>query len=83
MNANQYKKYAKQLERYKNKPRITYLLIVAHIFLLLALYNLIVIPLPILQSHAIFVLIAAARQTISREKRYRGTYRFYLTLLLP
>ena len=83
MNANQYKKYAKQLERYKNKPRITYLLIVAHIFLLLALYNLIVISLPILLSHVIFVL-TAARQTISRDKkRYRGTYRFYLTLLLP
>ena len=35
---NHFKKYAKQVELYKNKLRMTYLSVAADIFLLLALY---------------------------------------------
>ena len=76
-------KYANHAgKNYKNKPKITYLLIAANFFLLFSLYYCVflLLFLSILQSDAIFVLITGQRQikrdkkTISRDKkRYRGT----------
>ena len=71
---------------------MAYLLIATNFFLLsvpcIIVYS-IVAFLSILQSDAIFVLSGtkndiAGQKTISRDKkRYRGTYRFYVTVLSP
>ena len=59
------KKYFKQLELYKNKPRITHLFTVADMFLLLAFYhNVFCFFTTDLRSDAIFAL-AARQKTIS------------------
>ena len=87
MNAKLLFKIRQTGRNYKNKPKITYLLIAANFFLLFSLYYCIfccclsIDPSALSRTPSLFW---AGQKTISRDKkRYRGTYRFYVTVLSP
>ena len=91
MNAKLLFKIRQTGRNYKNKQKITYLLIAANFFLLFSLYYCIFcccLPIdPSVGRHLCFERDKndiAGQKTISRDKkRYRGTYRFYVTVLSP
>ena len=98
MNAKLLFKIRQTGRNYKNKQKITYLLIAANFFLLFSLYYCIFCCClsidPSVGRHLCFERDKkryrgtkndiAGQKTISRDKkRYRGTYRFYVTVLSP